>query len=242
MPPVAALGVMVYVPAAALAAVPPLLVSVTVPTVSPFCRPAVVKALRPHTQKPFDVHLMISPVDPFLDAFAEAGADTITVHPEAGPHLHRTIQRIKGQGYFPTSVREQKNKQKAAAAEAEKAKPKKKKEMGFSIGGVKAKPRWARDNRGSPVTHGRILQRSGENQQCGQPGIGHEPSVAVDVRRLTSASLPSLARRNRLAELERFSFCLERLPTIYNFTFRIHIFDFFDFHSSEWGIASDAIP
>ena len=60
--------------------------------------PAVVKALRPHTAKPFDVHLMISPVDPFLDAFAEAGADTITVHPEAGPHLHRTIQRIKALG------------------------------------------------------------------------------------------------------------------------------------------------
>ncbi|MDQ3470807.1 MAG: ribulose-phosphate 3-epimerase [Pseudomonadota bacterium] len=57
--------------------------------------PAVVKALRPHTQKPFDVHLMIAPVDLFLDAFAEAGADLITVHPEAGPHLHRTIQRIK---------------------------------------------------------------------------------------------------------------------------------------------------
>lgn len=60
--------------------------------------PAVVKALRPHTQKPFDVHLMISPVDPFLDAFAEAGADIITAHPEAGPHLHRTIQRIKTLG------------------------------------------------------------------------------------------------------------------------------------------------
>ena len=60
--------------------------------------PAVVKALRPHTAKPLDVHLMISPVDPFLDAFAEAGADIITVHPEAGPHLHRTIQRIKGLG------------------------------------------------------------------------------------------------------------------------------------------------
>jgi len=60
--------------------------------------PAVVKALRPHTQKPFDVHLMISPVDPFLDAFAEAGADTITVHPEAGPHLHRTIQSVKALG------------------------------------------------------------------------------------------------------------------------------------------------
>src|SRR5438552_12174312 len=60
--------------------------------------PGVVKALRPHSSKPFDVHLMISPVDPFLDAFAEAGADIITVHPEAGPHLHRTIQRIKGLG------------------------------------------------------------------------------------------------------------------------------------------------
>ena len=60
--------------------------------------PGVVKALRPHTKKPFDVHLMISPVDLFLDAFAEAGADTITVHPEAGPHLHRTIQRVKALG------------------------------------------------------------------------------------------------------------------------------------------------
>ena len=60
--------------------------------------PGVVKALRPHTDKPFDVHLMISPVDPFLDAFAEAGADIITVHPEAGPHLHRTIQRVKALG------------------------------------------------------------------------------------------------------------------------------------------------
>jgi ribulose-phosphate 3-epimerase len=60
--------------------------------------PMVVKALRPHTQKPLDVHLMISPVDPFLEAFAEAGADIITVHPEAGPHLHRTVQRIKALG------------------------------------------------------------------------------------------------------------------------------------------------
>ena len=60
--------------------------------------PGVVKALRPHTQKPFDVHLMISPVDNFLDAFAEAGADIITVHPEAGPHLYRTIQRVKALG------------------------------------------------------------------------------------------------------------------------------------------------
>ncbi|TVV72254.1 ribulose-phosphate 3-epimerase [Sphingomonas solaris] len=60
--------------------------------------PAVVKALRPHTAKPFDVHLMISPVDPYLDAFAEAGADIITVHPEAGPHLHRTLQRVRALG------------------------------------------------------------------------------------------------------------------------------------------------
>ena len=60
--------------------------------------PGVVKALRPHSSKPFDVHLMISPVDAFLDAFAEAGADIVTVHPEAGPHLHRTVQRIKALG------------------------------------------------------------------------------------------------------------------------------------------------
>ena len=60
--------------------------------------PGVVKALRPHSAKPFDVHLMISPVDHFLDAFAEAGADIITVHPEAGPHLHRTVQRVKALG------------------------------------------------------------------------------------------------------------------------------------------------
>ena len=60
--------------------------------------PGVVKALRPHTAKPFDVHLMIAPVDPFLDAFADAGADIITVHPEAGPHLHRSIQRVKALG------------------------------------------------------------------------------------------------------------------------------------------------
>jgi ribulose-phosphate 3-epimerase len=60
--------------------------------------PAVVKALRPHSKLPFDVHLMISPVDSFLDAFAEAGADIITVHPEAGPHVHRTVQRIKALG------------------------------------------------------------------------------------------------------------------------------------------------
>jgi ribulose-phosphate 3-epimerase len=60
--------------------------------------PAVVKALRPHTAKPLDVHLMITPVDNFLDAFAEAGADHIIVHPEAGPHVHRSIQRIKALG------------------------------------------------------------------------------------------------------------------------------------------------
>src|SRR6476660_8232525 len=60
--------------------------------------PAVVKALRPDTQKPFDVDLMISRVDPFLDAFAEAGADISTVDPEAGPHLPRTIQRVKALG------------------------------------------------------------------------------------------------------------------------------------------------
>ena len=60
--------------------------------------PDVVKALRPHTDKPFDVHLMIAPVDPYLDAFAAAGADIITVHAEAGPHTHRTIQYIKSLG------------------------------------------------------------------------------------------------------------------------------------------------
>jgi len=60
--------------------------------------PGVVKAIRPYTSKPFDVHLMISPVDSFLDAFAAVGADIITVHPEAGPHIHRTIQHIKSLG------------------------------------------------------------------------------------------------------------------------------------------------
>ncbi|MDR3450809.1 MAG: ribulose-phosphate 3-epimerase [Alphaproteobacteria bacterium] len=60
--------------------------------------PSVVKALRAHSQKPFDVHLMISPVDLFLKDFADAGADIITVHPEAGPHLHRTLQLIKSLG------------------------------------------------------------------------------------------------------------------------------------------------
>jgi ribulose-phosphate 3-epimerase len=60
--------------------------------------PQVVKALRPHAKKPFDVHLMISPVDPYLDAFAEAGADGLTVHPEAGPHIHRSLQHIRKLG------------------------------------------------------------------------------------------------------------------------------------------------
>ena len=60
--------------------------------------PMVVKALRPHTTRPLDVHLMITPVDPFLAAFAEAGADIITFHPEAGPHAHRTVQAIKALG------------------------------------------------------------------------------------------------------------------------------------------------
>lgn len=60
--------------------------------------PAVVKALRPHTDKPFDVHLMIAPIDPYLEAFAEAGADIITVHPEAGPHIHRALQAIGNLG------------------------------------------------------------------------------------------------------------------------------------------------
>jgi ribulose-phosphate 3-epimerase len=60
--------------------------------------PPVVKALRPHAKKPFDVHLMISPVDPYLDAFAEAGADGLTVHPEAGPHIHRSLQHIRKLG------------------------------------------------------------------------------------------------------------------------------------------------
>jgi ribulose-phosphate 3-epimerase len=63
--------------------------------------PMVVKALRPHTKKPLDVHLMISPVDTYVPAFAEAGADIITVHPEAGPHLHRTIQLIRQLGRKP---------------------------------------------------------------------------------------------------------------------------------------------
>ena len=60
--------------------------------------PQVVKALRPHAKKPFDVHLMIAPVDPYLEAFAEAGADGLTVHPESGPHVHRTLQQIRKLG------------------------------------------------------------------------------------------------------------------------------------------------
>jgi ribulose-phosphate 3-epimerase len=60
--------------------------------------PAVVKALRPHSKKVFDVHLMVTPVDPYLSAFAEAGADILTVHPESGPHLHRTLQAIRALG------------------------------------------------------------------------------------------------------------------------------------------------
>ncbi|WP_439632785.1 ribulose-phosphate 3-epimerase [Glycocaulis sp.] len=60
--------------------------------------PAVVKALRGWSKKPFDVHLMISPVDPYIAQFADAGADMITAHPEAGPHFHRTIQTIKSHG------------------------------------------------------------------------------------------------------------------------------------------------
>ncbi len=60
--------------------------------------PAVIKALRPHSKKPFDVHLMITPVDPFIRDFADAGADIITAHPEAGPHFHRTVQSIKATG------------------------------------------------------------------------------------------------------------------------------------------------
>ncbi|HEX3808661.1 MAG TPA: ribulose-phosphate 3-epimerase [Rhizomicrobium sp.] len=66
--------------------------------------PQVVKALRPHTKLPFDVHLMISPVDLFIPAFAEAGADGITVHPEAGPHIHRTLQLIRSLGKKPGVV------------------------------------------------------------------------------------------------------------------------------------------
>jgi len=60
--------------------------------------PGVVRAIRPYTDKVLDVHLMIAPVDPYIGEFAEAGADIITVHPEAGPHIHRTLQAIKALG------------------------------------------------------------------------------------------------------------------------------------------------
>ncbi len=60
--------------------------------------PNVVKAIRPHAKTPLDVHLMISPIDPYIQAFRDAGADIMTVHPEAGPHVHRTMQAIKATG------------------------------------------------------------------------------------------------------------------------------------------------
>jgi ribulose-phosphate 3-epimerase len=60
--------------------------------------PAVVRSIRPHTKLPLDVHLMIAPVDPYIDDFRNAGADIITVHPEAGPHVHRTLQAVKATG------------------------------------------------------------------------------------------------------------------------------------------------
>lgn len=63
--------------------------------------PPVIEKLRPHTDKPFDVHLMIAPVDPYIGAFAKAGANILTVHPEAGPHLHRTLQAIRAAGMKP---------------------------------------------------------------------------------------------------------------------------------------------
>ncbi|WP_424810857.1 ribulose-phosphate 3-epimerase [Roseococcus sp. YIM B11640] len=60
--------------------------------------PSLIKALRPHCRLPFDVHLMIAPADPYLAAFADAGADIISLHPEAGPHLHRSLQTIQALG------------------------------------------------------------------------------------------------------------------------------------------------
>jgi len=66
--------------------------------------PSVVKSLRPHSRLPFDVHLMIAPADPFLEAFAHAGADHISVHAEAGPHLHRSLQAIRALGKRPGVV------------------------------------------------------------------------------------------------------------------------------------------
>tara|TARA_R100001244_G_scaffold11050_3_gene13099 strand:+ start:234 stop:902 length:669 start_codon:yes stop_codon:yes gene_type:complete len=63
--------------------------------------PPVIEKLRKCTDKPFDVHLMIAPVDPFIAAFAKAGANILTVHPEAGPHIHRTLQAIRAAGMKP---------------------------------------------------------------------------------------------------------------------------------------------
>ena len=60
--------------------------------------PAMCKAIRPHIRTVMDVHLMIAPVDPYIEAYAEAGADVITAHLEAGPHIHRTLQAIRGAG------------------------------------------------------------------------------------------------------------------------------------------------
>ena len=66
--------------------------------------PSVVRAIKPYAKKPLDVHLMISPVDPYVKDFADAGADGITVHPEAGPHVHRTLQLIRSLGKKPGVV------------------------------------------------------------------------------------------------------------------------------------------
>jgi ribulose-phosphate 3-epimerase len=66
--------------------------------------PAIVKAIKPHAKKPLDVHLMISPVDPYIEDFVQAGADGLTVHPEAGPHVHRTLQLIRSLGKSPGVV------------------------------------------------------------------------------------------------------------------------------------------
>ena len=66
--------------------------------------PLVVRAIKPHAKRPLDVHLMIAPVDPYVKEFADAGADGITVHPEAGPHIHRTLQLIRSLGKKPGVV------------------------------------------------------------------------------------------------------------------------------------------
>jgi ribulose-phosphate 3-epimerase len=66
--------------------------------------PAVIRALKPYAKRPLDVHLMIAPVDPYLEAFANAGADGLTVHPESGPHVHRTLQQIRLLGKTPGVV------------------------------------------------------------------------------------------------------------------------------------------